>query len=52
MMNTAALTLEDQIAAAFRDDAKSNDVADLITETEAALLRSNEAAEQYRMRAA
>jgi hypothetical protein len=43
--------LDDRIAAAFRDDATSDGVKDLITETEAAAVAAGEAAERARERA-
>ena len=46
-----AALLEERIAAAFVDGAKSGDIADLISETEAASVASGGAAERSRMRA-
>src|SRR5262245_60424875 len=43
--------LDARIADAFREDAKSEAVADLITETETAAFAASEAAEQARARA-
>ena len=44
-------TLDDRIAAAFGSGAKSADVATLITETEAAVVETNEVADRARTRA-
>ena len=44
-------TLDDRIAAAFGNGVKSDDVAALITETEAAVVSANEAADRARTRA-
>jgi hypothetical protein len=50
-MTTLPPNLDERIAAAFRDGAKSGDVADLIQEAEAAVVVAGEAAEVARTRA-
>jgi hypothetical protein len=50
-MSTPALDLDERIAAAFADCAKSGDVADLIAEAEASAVSSAEAADRARTRA-
>jgi hypothetical protein len=50
-MNTALADLDDRIAAAFADGAKSDDVASLIGEVEAAAIAVGEMAERARSRA-
>ncbi len=50
-MSTATADIDDRIAAAFADGAKSDDVASLIGEVEAAAIAVGEMAERARSRA-